>query len=164
MKTFLLFSILCFHAFADSGEYEVPVDSPELLEHSKFKMENITVIQNDKITSLSFVLPKELTGIELTPTTFVGRVKEGEDLSLEGAFGTVICDSEKISEKTSCLVGYNDSYKEYLEILDPKIEQAMKLNTTNLEQLKIRKNIWESFSGEPLGFIFFKDLSKDSIL
>jgi hypothetical protein len=58
-------------------------------------------------------------------------------------------------------VAYNESYKKYLEILDPKIEAAMIATNLDPEVLSIKKQIWESFSGDPLGFVYFTDLSLD---
>lgn len=145
-------------AFAGSGEYEVPV-SDELKPHAVFKMDKVNIVQNDEVVTLSYTLPVGLTGLELTPSSFTGFINPGKDLELTGTFGKVLCDTTRIEIKSECLVAYNESYKKYLEILDPKIEEAMIRTTTDPLQLAIRKQIWESFSGDPLGFVYFTDLS-----
>lgn len=143
---------------AGSGEYEVPVRE-ELKPHARFKMKNISVVQNDKFVSLSYSLPTEISGIPLPSNTFTGKVNPGKDLYLTGTFGNIVCDTSKIELKSQCLVGYNQDYKDYLEILDPQIEEAMESNISDPNLLMIRKEIWEGFSGDPLGFIYFDDIN-----
>lgn len=157
---FILSTIVNIDVFAGSGEYEVPV-SDELKPHAIFKMDKVNVIENDEVATLSYTLPVGLTGLELTPSSFTGFITPGKDLELTGTFGKVLCDTARIELKSRCLVAYNKSYKKYLEILDPKIEEAMIRTTLDPSMLAIKKKIWESFSGDPLGFVYFTDLSSE---
>ncbi len=149
----ILFSILFSSgsALASTGKYIVPT-TPEFEDINTFDVEGLEFTRDRRgVRSVAFVLPKDLVGLELMPMTFERERMSGK---LLGDFGEMNCQRESRS-KFSCHVDFNDLYKDVLEALDPLIEERMREANPDPIQFARMKSLWESFAGDPLGFLVF---------
>ena len=160
MKTtlFLFLAIFSSTTFSASATYKVPVPI-ELEKFSEFKVNDLKIVQNKTLATISFSLPTDLVGASLPPVSFAGKIQQKKNLVLNGTYGTIRCNTPRLEKKSRCEVKYNAIYKEYLEILDPHIEANVAKMNLSPDMLKIKKDIWERFSGEPLGFLVISDPS-----
>ena len=140
------------NCIAQKVDYFVPV-SPELEEYAHFKLKDLTVYHSDDKVTLSFSLPRKLTGIALPKMEFSGP-RSISPLVLEGSLGRAFCH-EQAKKLSRCFIQYNQQYQDTLERLDPLVKKAMVGQISDPDELLINKMIWESFSSDPLGIITF---------
>ncbi len=166
MRILIVSLVFVFSSLAQaaSGTYVVPTSCPALDPYASFPISQVDVSQDENSVSITYALPVELTGIELPAITFSGTIESSKNLVLSNPNydASILCDTPMIELTSKCDVTYGDTYKDFLASKDKDIEEAMERLIDDPQLLKIRKAIWESFSGDPIGVLHFDNLKKES--
>ncbi len=150
---FTLAILLSFHnvSWSDEqrdGNYNVPVESEELVNSSDFQTKYKFRSQNGKITRVKYKLPIELTGTENNvDISYTGDTEN--PWSGDNAKG----DCQEINNNFNCNLIYT---KELLNI-DANLSEAAIRNTFagNEDEIQRRLKVAEVFRSEPAGITTF---------
>ena len=154
MKTLILFStilILSLTSLAGLKEatYEVPTSQKDLKAASVFKIKKLAITQDiDNTTTVSYMVPEELTGIK-NVIEFSGVLSNnGGDLTSE--YGDLNCLSN--NNQMMCTVRYQKLN------FDSRLAKEIMTSKFQGQELINRLSVQDKFSTDPIGIIhiYFK--------
>lgn len=145
MKSLQIFVMMGFGlllgAPAWAGSYTVPTQNPQLMPYAQFEIPDLQIVRENGSLRVSYTLPVELTGNEVTIVLSSKDFERGS-ADLRGEFGKATCFG------SSCEVDYK-----HLPIDREVVKARLWEISATQEEFDARLQVAMEFEGNPIGIV-----------